>query len=212
MKPLTQKQIKTVWIVAAVLVIIHFTPRFIQTVRQQFSHAPVPARPAMAIPPPRPVPVPVNAQGLSPEVQTHFLGAWEGSQYTANNDQCKVHLELRPSPDQPGSISGYETRSCFNIPQFMSGKAPQGGLAAAMKEYSPVATVLTGKFADGEITFNVEKTIGSSPFCLPDGELHRIFLRPKVNRRPVAGGGLSRWADGAHAGSRITRRTAIRKR
>ena len=119
MKPLTEKQIKAAWIIALVLVVIHFAPTVIHAAMQAFTAnkhaAPLPQKPSPMIPAVAPAPA-TNPLALSPEIQAKFLGNWEGSQFMPNNDQCKVHLELRLSPDAPGHVAGYETRDMHQHP------------------------------------------------------------------------------------------------
>jgi hypothetical protein len=173
MQPLTDKQKKAAWIIAGILVLIHFLPGMVHSIKQTvamrqhaaavttspYVAAPMPVRPA--------VPDPAMTAALSPEIQAKFTGVFEGGLFLPNNDQCRVHLEIRPSPDKPGFISGYETRSCFNVSQFVAGTPQTRNIAEAMKDASPVSTVMTGSPDEGDISFQVDKTIGSSPFVCP---------------------------------------------
>jgi hypothetical protein len=129
-----------------------------------------PAKPRVASPSPIPpisqVSGALRPPALPPDVQARFIGVWVGQSYAADNTTCKVNLEIRLSPDKPGYVSAYESRACFNIPQLMS-SAPKGGLQQALRDYTPVATVMTGSLAEGDLTFRVDKTVGTSPFQCP---------------------------------------------
>jgi hypothetical protein len=172
MKPLTDKQKKAAWIVAFVLVFIHFLPDMIHAAQRSFSShrqsAPAAPRVPVAVPIPQVSQVSdaVQPPALPLDAQARFLGIWEGQSYAANNTTCKLHLELRLSPDKPGYVSGYESRACFNIPQFVN-SAPKGGFQQALRDYTPVATVMLGSYAEGDLTFRVDNTIGTSPFQCP---------------------------------------------
>jgi hypothetical protein len=166
MKPLTEKQIKAAWIVAAILIAVHFGPTVIGSVARQFAPA-VPSKPSAAIPYPPPPVKPALPPGLSPQMQAAYLGIWQGAETLPNNDQCRVRLEIRLSPDQPGQVSGYETRNCFALSQLTTGKLPQGGLAQMFKDVNPVSTVLIGSAIQDDLTFRVDKTIGTAPDICP---------------------------------------------
>ena len=169
MKPLTEKQKKTAWIVAGVLLFIHFLPGMVRTIAQAVASRQHRVQPAT--PPKVSLPAPVAVRQAAPApptaALTKFAGVFEGAQFLPNNDQCRVHLEIRPSPDRPGFISGYETRSCFNVSQFVAGKSQARTLADAMREASPVSTVMTGSPDNGDISFQVDNVIGTSPFVCP---------------------------------------------
>ena len=172
MKPLTDKQKKAAWIVAGILILIHFLPGIIRPVVQtvalrQHTEMAAPMKAAAPAVPKQAPPARPTTPALPPEIQAKFAGVFEGAQFLPNNDQCRVHLEIRPSPDRPGFVSGYETRSCFNVSQFVAGKSAARTLADAMREASPVSTVMTGSPDDGNISFQVDNVIGTSPFVCP---------------------------------------------
>jgi len=173
MKQLTDKQKKAGIIIVLILALVHFLPGIIHGALQAFSprqQSVAPAKPGVTpftpIPPVSQVSDALHPPALPPEAQARFLGIWEGQSYAADNTTCRVHLEIRLSPDKPGYVSGYESRACFNIPQFAN-SAPKGGLQQALREYTPVATVMTGSLAEGDLAFRVDKTIGTSPFQCP---------------------------------------------
>ncbi len=177
MQPLTPKQKKSAWIVVAILLTIHFLPGIVRSVSQSWAihrqaalAAQRKALPVTQAPPPQLAPAPPVAPALSPALAGMYLGTWEGTQLLPayEGDQCHVRLEIRLSPDHPGKLSGYESRSCFNIPGLSAPKAPgKNGLAEAIRDASPVSTVMLGA-ADGDnIAFEVDQTIGSSPFVCP---------------------------------------------
>lgn len=169
MKALTEKQKKIIWIVAAILIAVHFAPSFFA----QFSHLrfpwqdqPAPAElqkpPAGRISPaPQPPPPPP-----SPEVvaATKYDGIWTGRGLMPNQDTCQIRIEIRPSDTQPGKLSGFESKSCFPTAALQGGKVGRTSIPDWIRKTSPVSAVLTGTAApDGGLTFTVDKTMGTQP-------------------------------------------------
>ncbi len=157
MQKLSDKQKKAGWIIAAVLLMIHFAPTFLGIVRQQFSpRAPVRAFPVRS--PTTPHPAPVDAP--APPVTTQFLGVWTGSALTPTLETCQVRLEMRPDQDKPGFFSGFETRSCVPTGLLVGGRVEKD-VASLIRDASPVSATMTGSVINGDMVFQVEKTVGA---------------------------------------------------
>jgi hypothetical protein len=172
MKPLSPKQVKAAWIIAAILVLIHFAPSILGSIRQPFSHAnAAPAQPApyRAAPAPSVMPTaPPASVALLPDARSaKFLGIWTGSGLMSNQDTCQVRLELRMSEDTPGSITGYETRACMPTLVLMGRKYDRNTIPSIVEHASPVSAVLTGTLINGDIAFRVDKTVGTLPDHCP---------------------------------------------
>jgi hypothetical protein len=188
MQQLSKKQLRIIGIVAAVLLTVHFLPAFLRTIALALTspHA------AIAPPSPQPIrqapaPVALKPPGVSPDIQAKYLGTWQGSMFLPNNDQCHISLELRLDPALPGSVAGYETKSCFNIPAYIGEKNHVFNLADAMRQASPISTVLSGFPADGAIDFEVKKVIGSSPFQCP----HASYSASSFGQKSI----VAQWRD-----------------
>jgi hypothetical protein len=177
MKPLTQKQIKAAWIVALILVLVHFAPGFIHAATEAFSArfhsaSTVPVKPSASR---TFTPLPPNIASLATPpppsaLLPRFYGNWEGSQFRPTLDQCKIHLQILPSVESPGQVSAYETRVCFDSAYIVGGsKLPQGGLQQLMVNASPISTVMTGQpnQSGSQIDFHVDKIVGSTPSQCP---------------------------------------------
>jgi hypothetical protein len=167
MKQLKDKQFIAGGIIALALISIHFFPALISSASKLFIHAPaVLPKPSAAIPYP-PAALKPAGPGLSPQMQAAYLGKWEGSEVLPNNDSCRVKLEIRLSPDQPGQVSGYETRNCMVISPHASDAEAQSAVMQLLRSMNPVSTVMTGTAAQDTLTFHVDKTIGTSPDVCP---------------------------------------------
>jgi hypothetical protein len=160
MKPLTPQQKKAGWIIAGILVSVHFAPGIINSVRQEFHHAKAPAivKPDARIfapaPSPAPVPAPVN-----PQLQyVRFVGIWMGSELTPDQYMCNIKLEVRPSDEDISKVTGFETRSC--IPSLLLHAKPKS-VEEVLKAASPLSATMTGSLNDGDLTFRVDKTMGT---------------------------------------------------
>jgi hypothetical protein len=161
MKPLTAQQKKAGWIIAGILALVHFAPGIINNVRQEFGRAKAPASlkpdPRTFAPAPSPAPalVPVN-----PQVQyAGFVGIWMGSELTPDQYMCNIKLEVRASAEDMTKVSGFETRSC--IPSLLLRAKPKS-VEEVLKAASPLSAMMTGSLNDGDLTFRVDKTIGTS--------------------------------------------------
>jgi hypothetical protein len=111
---LTDKQKKGLWIVAGVLVIIHFfLPNIVTTVRYAFTHTapavlPKPS-PAVPMPPPAPPSTQVNKQ-----LMDYYSGIWTAHMLpNQKGNACDFRLEMRVNPEQPDKLMGYLTKTCF---------------------------------------------------------------------------------------------------
>jgi hypothetical protein len=189
MQQLSKKQTRIIGIVAAVLLTVHFLPTILRTVVLAFTsrHAAIVPPPRQPIRLPEPAPAAAKPPSVSPDIQAKYLGTWQGSLFLPNNDQCRISLELRLDPVLPGSVAGYETKSCFNIPAYVGEKNHVFNLADAMRQASPVSTVLSGFPADGDIDFAVKKIIGSSPFQCP----HASYSASSFGQKSI----VAQWRD-----------------
>ena len=78
MKPLTDKQKKAAWIVGAVLVIAHFTPALVSTVRQQMTEPHRgPAKPSAAIPMPPAPAIALSSANVFMQTHAGYIGVWK---------------------------------------------------------------------------------------------------------------------------------------
>ena len=166
---LTDKQKKWAWIVAAVLLAIHFGPRYLTMIMPAHEHAaakPSPSHPAPApsapavLPqtaPPSPAPL-----GLDP---AQYLGVWVGSALMPDEAQetCKIRLELDRNATDPKKLTGYESKSCVPTPLLQGGRVTKESIPQLIRDTRPIEAVLTGSVQDGDIVFQVDKTIGTPP-------------------------------------------------
>ena len=118
---LTDRQKKIAWIVASILLVIHFAPGIWNSARQAWAsrdhdarvQKPSPAHIAPAVPSPvAPVPPP------PPAPDARFLalaGVWTGTAVMPDRDFCEVRLELRASQDTPVLYTGYSTMTCSPV-------------------------------------------------------------------------------------------------
>jgi hypothetical protein len=170
MKALTDKQKKIIWIVAAILIAVHFAPGFIAQLRQlrfPWQDQPAPAvlqKPSAGrvTPAPQPPPPPPSPEAVA---ATKYGGIWTGHALIAETqDTCQIKIEIVPSDTHPGKLTGYESKSCFPTPVLKGGKIARDSIADLIRMTSPVSAVLTGTAApDGGLTFTVDKTMGTQP-------------------------------------------------
>jgi hypothetical protein len=164
MKQLTDKQKKIAWIIALVLVVLHFANPLIMTIRQRLS-APAPAvfqKPATAAPlvraqvaPPAPV--------VPPPAGAKFVGTWLGSALMPNQDTCQLRLEIRSSDQKPGDYTGFLTRRCIPTAPIRGGKINQQSIPGFIETTSPVSAVLSGPVVDGALQLRLLRAIGAAP-------------------------------------------------
>jgi hypothetical protein len=167
MKPLTPQQKKAGWIIAGILVLVHFAPGTINRVRLEFrrSKAPVIVRPVQPLPTPVPSPAPVVVT-VNPQLQyAKFLGIWMGSELTPDQYMCNIKLEVRPSDDDMSKVTGFETRSC--IPSLLMARPKKDSIPEILKAASPLSAMMTGSIIDGDLAFRVDKTVGNAPYGCP---------------------------------------------
>jgi hypothetical protein len=160
---LTPKQIKAAWIVAGVLVIIHFTPALVTTVRQQITnvHAaqakPSPARPMISAPVAALTATPSSAAVFMQE-HAGFIGVWRGTELMPNQDMCNLQMELRWSDKKPGEFVGYLTRQCAQVLT-----AHSNDLSNVIRNVSPVSGILSGPMVNDAIQLHLDDAIGVPP-------------------------------------------------
>jgi len=166
---LTSKQKKSLWIVAGVLVTLHFAPNLLLTARRAMAsrqqtaavQKPSPRRPQAAElnqagPPPFPVD-PENAQFR------RLVGDWIGGGILLNRGACHMGFQLKPLPGKPG-YRGYSTLSCNPSLALLGKSASRENMAKdAINAMTPTSTIMTGEAKDGEIDFHIDKTIGTPP-------------------------------------------------
>jgi hypothetical protein len=163
MQPLTDKQKKGLWIIAGVLVFIHFfLPGIVNTVRHAFTpNAPAVVQkpsPAHAAPVPPPAPPP------SPEViaAAKYGGVWAGDELMPDQNRCGLRLEIRLSDDVPKKLKGYESKTCIPVQPLAGGTGARGKrIGDLIRDTSPVSAVMTGTPTEEGITFTVDSVIGT---------------------------------------------------
>ena len=160
---LTPKQIKATWIVAVTLVIIHFTPTLVTTVRQQITDIhpaqvkPSPAHPVMPPPVAPSAPVPSSAPTAAMMQQAGYIGVWRGSELMPNRDMCHMQLELRWSDKKQGEFVGYLTRQCAQILTPHS-----NDISEVIRSSSPVSGILSGPMVNDAIQLHLDNAIGEA--------------------------------------------------
>jgi hypothetical protein len=156
----TEKQKKYIWIVVAVLVLIHFAPRILVAVKRTFS-SPPPAvvqkfGPVQPAPPPAPSPAPPAVPAVDKQLMDYYSGVWTGHMLMPKGDTCDLRLELRVKPDEPAKLVGYETKTC--VPFMMIQHRNAAGLA---RDISPVSAVMIGTLDHDYIHFTIDQTMGT---------------------------------------------------
>jgi len=162
MKPLTDKQKKYLWIVAAVLAVIHFGPRYIT------GFLPARSRTAQTRPSPirlAPVPPPPTDPAPSPEAarEAQYLGVWAGHSLMPDQTTCSISLRLVKSAEDPSKITGYESKQCMPTAALQGGRIAKESIPELIRTTAPVSAVLTGVTNKDGITFTVDKTLGEQP-------------------------------------------------
>jgi hypothetical protein len=167
MMKLTDQQKKWIWIAAAVLITIHFGSRYLAMIHPVQEHAAV-AKPSplhYASPPPavlpQTAPTPPSPAAIDP---TQYLGVWVGSALMPDDEQetCKIRLELVRNANDSQKLTGYESKSCIPTPILQGGRVRKESIPQLIRETRPIEAVLTGSVEDGEIVFQVDKTISTS--------------------------------------------------
>jgi hypothetical protein len=172
-KKLTPKHIKAAWIVAGVLLLLHFAPAVLHAVFAPFTERPqvavlVKPSPGRPLPPSLPAAsAPVTAS-LSRDV---FTGVWQASQFMPNGDHCNIRLEIRPDNSNPvtgyDNVFGFDTRTCLSADLMKQANLPPAAMDRFRKETSPVSTAMKGTATEGSIVFDIDKTLGSAPTQCP---------------------------------------------
>jgi hypothetical protein len=160
---LTDTQRKWLWIAGIALVVLHFAPRFIATIRQA-ANPPAPPKPSAAhvaqVEPAVVIVPPVIT--VDPQI-TNAMGIWLGQ--TVRPDQatsCLLRLELKPTPLKPGDYTGYSTMSCGPTLALIGQRISQSGEAKAiLTQMMPVSTILTGPAMNGALQLHASQTIGA---------------------------------------------------
>jgi len=158
-------------IAAVVIVVIYFGPGIVATLIRASARGsesgiakPSPVRLAPvppAVPPPTAQPSPAPL-GLDP---TQYVGVWVGSALMpdAAQETCKIRLELARNATDPQKLTGYESKSCVPTPILQGGRITKESIPQLIRDTRPIEAVLTGSVQDGEIVFQVDKTIGTPP-------------------------------------------------
>jgi hypothetical protein len=171
-KKLTPKQQKAAWIIGAALLVLHFLPAFVGSIRQQFSHSqhvqPVVSRPNVNAGP-KPLPNPV----LTPNpLAMQFVGIFQGQQLMPDLSNCKMTLEVRPAIARFGYYTGSEQMSCVPSPIFYRGALTaqrKAQLPNIIAQASPVSASMTGSLSGNAMVFHVDEVIGATPLhCGPN--------------------------------------------
>jgi hypothetical protein len=162
MKPLTPNQKKAAWIIAAVLVIVHFAPALINTVRLQFTnvHAAAHDKPSPYVPMPAPATAAIAPSAANVFMQTHagYIGVWKGTELMPNQDMCNLQLELRWSDKKQGEFVGYLTRQCAPLMT-----AHSNDISNVIRNVSPVSGILSGPMVNDAIQLHLDTAIGVPP-------------------------------------------------
>jgi hypothetical protein len=158
-------------IAAVVIVVIYFGPGIVATLirasargseggmaKPSPSH-PLPVAPAVL---PQTAPPSPASSGLDP---AQYLGVWIGSALMpdAAQETCKIRLELARNATDPQKLTGYESKSCVPTPILQGGRVTRESIPDLIRQTRPIEAVLTGSVQDGEIVFQVDKTIGTPP-------------------------------------------------
>jgi hypothetical protein len=156
---ITSKQKKTAWIIAAVLVVIHYANPLIMTIRQRIgsmTSAPaVPSKPSPA----HPFPPPAVGQGEPAALVTdpsRYIGVWAGSELLPDRDVCRVRLEVRKDEQKPGQFTGYLSRACGSTAPVISMK----DIGKVIQDSTPINGILSGPMVNGTIQLHLDKAIG----------------------------------------------------
>ena len=164
MKPLTDKQKKIAWIIALVLVVLHFANPLIMTIRQRLSAPPAPAlfqKPAAAASQARAQVAPPSQ--WAPDPSSKWTGIYLGTVLSPNQDSCQMRLEIRNSDEKPGNYAGYLTRRCIPASPLMGGKITQQKIPDILKDTNPISGIFSGPVVDGTLELHLDKSVGTAP-------------------------------------------------
>jgi len=165
MKPLTDKQKKIAWVVAAVLAIVHFGPRYVAGLLP--THAAV-AKPSPVRPMPvRAAPVTPAAPSLAEAEEAQYLGVWAGQSLMEDRSTCRISLRVVKSTDDPTKVTGYETKVCMPTAALQGGRIAKESIPQLIRAASPVSSVLSGTPGKDGLTFSVDRVVGTQPGACP---------------------------------------------
>ena len=163
---LTDKQKKALWIAGAVLVVIHYAPTILNTIRQQS------ARDRAAHAKPSPIPAPDRASQsaarppapiVSPQALelSKLIGTWSGSMPVPGMaGGCEIRLELKAGTEKPG-FTGYSTMSCANVQRFRPGQRNLQNLDKVLLDATPVSAILSGVIEGDNIVLRQDRAFGA---------------------------------------------------
>lgn len=157
MKPLTEKQKKTIWIAVGALAFLHFfLPRILSMFhshpQQQVQAKPSPLRLA---PPPPPPPSPEVAAAIK------YGGVWLGETITPDENKCSLKLEIRLDDELPKKLKGYASKSCVPLQGIARGPITRGTLSSMIRNSTPSSVIMTGTPQPTGISFTVDQAIGT---------------------------------------------------
>ena len=153
---LTDKQRKGIWIVGALLVVLHFAAGFVRS----SSQAPKQVKPSAA----RPIDVP------APLPPVHFVdpqfamlsGSWTG-RYLRASYFCNTKLELRPNVMAADEFTAYTTMSCgpTDVNVLAKNGPPGNWVESFIKASTPVSAIFAGKIEGPSIVVHLTQAIGT---------------------------------------------------
>jgi hypothetical protein len=172
MTKLTDKQKKAVWIVAGILVVIHYAPSLITSfMRQRAAAHFVQAKPSPAfrapdrapqIAPPPPAPVPPSPEQVTEQQLAGLVGIWGGNMPVPTVGFCQIRLEVKHGADK-SSFTGYSTMSCADVQRFRPGqRSNMQNVNNAVMDATPVSAILSGAIKSGSIELKQDKAIGAN--------------------------------------------------
>jgi len=79
----------------------------------------------------------------------------------SNTRQCQIGLEMRPV--QADTYAGYATMVCVEPAHFKPGipVTKQNPILDAVRQKTPASAIMSGTLRNGELVFNVDKSIGT---------------------------------------------------
>ena len=167
MKPLTEQQKRWAWIIGAVLLVVHFAPSMLSSLRGMAHPAPAVHSNVSLVrstPVAKPAPPPLTPQQLQDAQMAKLMGVWIGSTVQPDRGSCKVRLELLKKPDVPDLFSGYSTRVCGPSFAYLDSKPTLGTMKrSVLNQMTPVSDILSGPAVNGSITLSLNQSIGKSP-------------------------------------------------
>ena len=161
MTQLTEKQKKIAWAIAALLICIHFAPRFWGVIHPAASHAEVGKPSAAHYIPQAPPPPPPSPEAIA---AAKYTGVWVGSALMPDQSRCTIKLEVRVDDPLTKQLKGYESKTCIpSTLSFLGARPSPKTIHEAIVDTAPVSSVMTGRPQDGGLSFTVDQTIGAPP-------------------------------------------------